>query len=266
MTACTSGLTKVILLLSIFLLWQCATYQASTIDKPIILFWCSYPDILTHMTHVASKVWVGDYAQNKNILHHQDTWIARGVIALKWAAGVYHASKSLSSIVEKWKQIYEKGAYAIQIDELIPQSEMVNEKFAKALELIKKAYPDRYLAVLHGSFLPDTLLQAYAKHVDLIILENYFTDQVLGWLIFSVNTERARKGNIIKKTVFGLRITGEPWVKQKKYIDEQIAWIRKNAPEMPGIAFFAPKADQESLLGAEELAVFYFSHESLNKK
>jgi hypothetical protein len=256
-----------IFLLPSFLLTQCVTDNTiSNIDKPIILFWCSYPDILTHMTHVASKVWVGDYEENANILHHQDAWRAQGVMALEWTGGIYYAEKDLNSIVDKWRRIYKKGAYAVQIDEFFPQSEMVNKKFIKALEMIKKEYPDRFLAVWHGSFLPEDLLTAYAKYIDLVILENYFVDQFYGWLLFSVNTERARKGGIINKTIFGLKISEAPWESQKKYLNEQIAWIRKNANEMPGIAFFAPRANQESLLGAEELAVSYFLGKSVNKK
>jgi hypothetical protein len=98
--------------------------------------------------------------------------------------------------------------------------------------------------------------------VDLVILENYFTDQFYGWLTFSVNTQRARKACILHKTIFGLEITGMDWEQQQPYIHEQIKWIRTHAPEMRGVGFFAPKAQAQALLGAERLVVRHFKGES----
>jgi hypothetical protein len=213
------------------------------------------------MTHIAKGVWAGDPRKhpNGNMLNHQDTWMAKGVTPLVWAGGVCYIDESLDKFVERWRKKIRKGARALQIDEYMPQSPMVTAKMVKALEMIRREYPTVYLAVWHGGVLTEPLISAYAKYVDLVILEDYFTDNPLGWLLFSVNTQRARKGHIIDKTIFGLEISAESWEAQKRYLDLQMKWIKANAPEMNGIGFFAPKADKTSVLGAEKLAVHYFT-------
>jgi len=258
----------IILLVQFFLLTQCAT-DAPRVEytaEPIILFWCRHAEIIKHLTHAANWVWVGDPAQNKDkkMIHHQDTWVAKDVIPLVWVGGVCYIDESLDDFVDRWRSKIKKGARGLHIDEYMPQSEMVTAKLVKALEIIKSEYPYVYIAVWHGSFLPEGLIDAYKKYVDLLILENYFTDQFYGWLVFSVNTERVRKADIIHKTIFGLEITENDWEQQEQYIQEQIKWIRTNAPEMPGIGFFAPNAHPNALLGAESLAVRYFIDESNN--
>ena len=225
--------------------------------KPVILFWSRHGQILKHMTHAANWVWTGDPLKNttKNIMDHQNTWMERGVMPLVWAGGVCY----LDDFVERWRVKIRSGARALQIDEYMPQSPVTTDKMVKALKIIREEYPNVYLAVWHGSFLTEPLVRAYAQYVDLVILENYFTDQFYGWLLFSINTQRARKLGIINKTIFGLEITEESWQTQEHYLEEQIKWIRRNAPEMNGIGFFAPKANQEALQGAETLAVRYFN-------
>jgi hypothetical protein len=257
-----------VFLLHIFILPQCATNSISMDypTDPIILFWCRHAEILHHLTHAANWVWVGKQEQNtdKKMIHHQDTWLAKNVVPLVWAGGVCYIDESLDDFVERWRVKIEKGACALQIDEYMPQSKMLTLKLVKALEIIKTEYPHIYLAVWHGGFLSEELIAAYKQYVDLLILENYFTDQLYGWLIFSVNTTRVRKANIIHKTIFGLEITEKDWEQQKPYIQEQIKWIRTHASEMRGVGFFAPNAHTQALLGAESLAVHYFKGESNN--
>jgi hypothetical protein len=228
---------------------------------PVILVWAKNAQVLKHLTHIAKGVWTGDPLKNKtkNIMNHQDTWMERGVVPLVWAGGVCYLDERLDDFVERWRVKIRSGARALQIDEYMPQSPVATDKMVKALKIIREEYPNVYLAVWHGSFLTEPLARAYAQYVDLVILENYFTDQFYGWLLFSINTQRARKLGIINKTIFGLKITEESWKTQEHYLEEQMKWIRRNAPEMNGIGFFAPKADQEALQGAETLAVRYFN-------
>lgn len=253
---------SVLILLQFLVFAQCTTgsLKSDCSDEPVLLFWCRNAEILKHITHVAKWVWVGDPLQykDKKELYHYDTWSAKGVVPLVWAGGVCYIDESLDDFVERWRVKIRKGAHALQIDEYMPQSEMVTAKLVKALEIVKLEYPHVYIAVWHGGFLSDELLAAYTKYVDLLILENYFTDQFYGWLVFSVNTARVRQAHIIHKTIFGLELTGKDWEQQEQYIHEQIKWIKTNAAEMPGIGFYAPEAHSEVLLAAEDLAVRYF--------
>ncbi len=250
-----------LVLIGLFLGCTSQIVREPSAAKPVILFWGKPGQVLSHLTHIAKGVWTGDPLKNrdKDILNHQDTWRKKGVVPLVWAGGVCYLDNSLDDFVERWRVKIRGGARALQIDEYMPQSPMATEKMIRALKTIRDEYPGVYLAVWHGSFLTQPLMRAYAEYVDLIILENYFTDQFYGWLLFEVNTQRARKGGIIHKTIFGLNVTGASWKTQERYLEEQMKWIRQNAPEMNGIGFFAPKADKDALMGAENLAVRYFN-------
>ena len=74
----------------------------------------------------------------------------------------------------------------------------------------------------------------------------------------------AKRTGIIHKSVFALgindndeRVKGYPlrqWANTPGNLEAQMRWIKENAPEMPGIAFFSSAASREMLKTADALA------------
>jgi hypothetical protein len=74
----------------------------------------------------------------------------------------------------------------------------------------------------------------------------------------------AREGKIAHKTILALgindRATPEAlkrqgrWANSEEELTAQLRWIRAHAPDMPGVAFFAPAASPELVRFADQLA------------
>jgi hypothetical protein len=100
------------------------------------------------------------------------------------------------------------------------------------------------------------------KGVDLLMLEvycNYITRELHAYnpyFFFDQGISMVRKQDIISNTVFTLGILED--VKRKESLEEQVRYIRINAPEMPGIGFYHEKGAPDVLEFADYLCLKYF--------
>jgi hypothetical protein len=225
---------------------------------PVILFWTSQPYALMHVTHMTALPHGDDLPPLLAYLGN------KGVIPLAWKAGKSISDeKTAEQIAEYWCSPDFEGSKGIAIDECggTPQS---NAKLAQALRLARKKSPSLYIAVWNAGILRGVLSSAYKGAADLVMLESYFGPGDPWRLRMGLNTLLARTAGISAKTIFALGLNdtdddvkqgkSRGWANNRDALDEQMAWIRKNAAEMPGIAFFAPHASAELQKVADEMA------------
>lgn len=161
---------------------------------------------------------------------------------------------SPKQIADYWSSAAGEGFPGIAVDEFGHPDEVVNEKMAQALHLFRSGFPHLFVAVWHAGRLTDDLIQAYRKDADLVILETYVSGSDSLDHRFLPKLEAARDGGILEKSVFALGINDQdprlgvalpPWANTRGELEAQMRWIRDNAPKMPGIAFFSPRASVE---------------------
>ncbi len=236
--------------------------------RPLVLFWTHHPEELVNITHFTPYVWIHDRnsGERGNPYTEQSHLIARGVLPLDWRGGAVNADRSVEQLVDYWCRAEREGYVGIAIDEFVSwgANSSVNAKLARALVLTKQNCPDLFIAVWHGGLLSRQLAEAFREGADLVLLESYVAGSFVFRLALSYNLLVARAAGISDKAVFALEIKGsDPDAEELSsseransadVLEAQMRWIKKNAPEMPGIAFFAPGAGLELLKKADHLA------------
>jgi hypothetical protein len=254
-----------------FLLSGCVNTQPGEAPfytgKPVILFWCDYPQMLTNITHYTTHVWVDEpYPDERGGYEwSQDYYLSRSITPLKWAGGrVFASEKPIHELVRKWCAPAKKGFVGIGIDEFGMLGPIFSAKLGKALVQAKATCPELYIAVWHSGPLTKNQAKYYVEGADLVMLEAYFSGRsIFRWLV-QRNISVARNAGIIGKTVVALGINDEHpdaakpgfwrWANTPEELEKQMRWIKQIASDMPGIAFYAPKASKTMLLEADRLA------------
>lgn len=238
-------------------------------QKPVILFWCSSPERLVNATFITPQVWVkkdtiGAESLKRRPIYEQSVWLKKGVKPLRWMG--YPHEKSEDELVAYWASAAKQGYVGIAIDEIGHVDAETDAKAANALIKLKRSYPDLFVAVWHAGGLTSELLYGYREGVDLVLLETYGVPfemkRYKSWVEEQIAT--VRKAGIIRKTVFAVGIndaaTPEEWQKVGQWVNtvsalrQLLTFIRQKAPEMPGIAFFAPRASGTMVKAADKLA------------
>ncbi|MCD6508516.1 hypothetical protein J7M22_18090 [Candidatus Poribacteria bacterium] len=230
-----------------------------------LVFWCPWPDELKHATHITPQVWVeGDEGAKRRYLRFsQKFWLERGVLPLRWMGGVCYKDKPEGWFVSYWSGAFKIGYRGIAIDEFGSGDESVDEKMARALVRTKELCPELFIAVWHAGGLNEVLARAYRRGADLVMLEAYVGGKKGFEKLFSQKVEAARRFGIVSKTILALGINdraeeryrrqwGE-WANSEEELETQVRWIRENAPDMPGVAFFASSASRRLVLFADKL-------------
>lgn len=226
--------------------------------KPVILFWCDNPLELENITHVANKVWVpGDDEAEPQ--YRQDRVLARGLIPLDWAGGMNRADGSEEELTAYYTGKLMLGYAGIAIDEIGGYDIEINRKFTRVLTEIKKRFPDRVVAVWHAGLLTLEHLEMYRNGADIVMFERYLDGTAFITERLSYNLNMARNGDIIEKCIFALGLDENRWINTVEELEVQMRWIAENAPDMPGIAFFAPDAPEELVRAADLLAGALFT-------
>jgi len=241
-------------------------------EQPVILFWCDYPQILTNITHYTTHVWVEKPESGKRSGYEwsQDYFLSRSIIPLKWAGGrVFAREKDIHELVRKWCAPAKKGFIGTGIDEFGMLTPRLSAKLGKALVQAKSVCPELYIAVWHSGPLSRKQAQYYVEGADLVILEAYFSGRSFYKWLLPRNMRIARTAGIIHKTIVALGINDEDpeadrggfwrWANTSEELEKQMKWIQQIAPDMPGIAFFAPKGSPALLIEADRLAFQIFT-------
>lgn len=246
--------------LAVILLGSCRVPADSQqpLARPVVVFWTSQPRGLHHITHLAGFPHGNDLLPLLAYLRTQQ------IIPLAWKAGKsISGEKSAEQIAEYWCAPAFDGSLAIAIDECggTPES---NQLLARALVMARKRRPDLYIAVWNAGILRPVLASAYREAADLVMLESYFNLGDPWRLRMGLNIFFARMWGISGKTIFALGIDNAEgdvvkgrargWANSREILEKQMRWIRRHAPEMKGIAFFAPRASASLLGAADELA------------
>lgn len=177
----------------------------------------------------------------------------KDVKALKWKGGQCYTKKFKEegrypeAFVEHW---HETGDWdGISIDEFVVIQPCISRPAAKVLYKFREQYPDDYVQVWHAPFLTRFYGNIYRDTADMVIVETYTgsTCPVMLWIWFKWNYLRAKWMGILDKTLLCIGIHKEQWAKTEKKIRKQLEFIKKNCPNIPGIAFYTQGDDNDEL-------------------
>ena len=189
-----------------------------------------------------------------------ERWIERGAIPLTWAGGYCYKEKTEDEFVQYWNDALRGSPTGLAIDEFgCDYGGEVDQKMAAALRRVKAEHPEAFLLVWNAGALQDVLMAGYRVGADLVLPETYM--QYLGWDygVFDRTAEQARGGGIADKTIFGLCTTTDKGGVTKEQLEEQFRYIRRVAPEFPGVGFFHSATLAPGMIEwADELCYRYF--------
>lgn len=247
----------------------CLASIGSSQNRPIILFWCSKPEMLHSATHITPQVWTkNDRSSFENLkglpMYELNAWLKRGIVPLRWMG--YPHEKSEQELVAYWASAAQQGHIGIAIDEIGHVDSETDKKAADALIKLKRVHPNLFIAVWHAGGLTEELSQGYRFGADLVMLETYGIpfemERYKRWIVERIAA--VRRAKIIHKTIIALGINDaaspEEWRKVGQWVNTPEAlrgllqFIRQQAPDMRGIAFFAPKASENMIKLADKLA------------
>jgi hypothetical protein len=235
-------------------------------DRPrYAVFWCGDPKSLKNATHITPQVCVeGDSAARRKYGDFtQAFWLSRGVTPLRWRGGRCYKDKSEDELVAYWGSAADRGYKGIAIDEFgHDRGGEVDRKMARALLRTKRGNPGLFIAVWQTRRLSREVLEAYREGADLVMIEVYAGGKGFEKK-FAEAVAEARKAGILPKTILALGINDRAtetemrergrWANTRAVLEAQVRWVRIHAPEMPGVAFFAPQASEAMLRHADEL-------------
>jgi hypothetical protein len=235
-----------------------------------LVFWCGKPQDLKSATHVTPQVWAeGDGAAKRKYPDYpQAFWLRRGVTPLRWRGGRCYKDKSEDELVAHWAGAAELGYKGIAIDEFgHDRGGEVDRKMARALLRTRKKAPKLFIAVWQTRRFSKAVLEAYREGADLVMIEIYASGKAFERKAAEAVAE-ARKARIAHKTILALGINDRAtakemkergrWANNRPVLEAQVKWVREHAPEMPGVAFFAPHASEALVRSADELCGRHF--------
>ena len=210
----------------------------------------------------------------------RDYWRERGVTHCVWKGGNNEiASMKSGSEYAAYllKDVRESGSKGILIDEIGGydwdlQSHKIAENGIPGLMEFNKKNPDLFLGVwVSGSVRPPLLMAAKniyrTEGVDLLMMETYVNcfegafNTHSRWSYFDQRINMAREFDVLDHCVLTLETNG-PAEKPKataSEIEDQIRYVRRTAPEMPGVGFFVFTPDAlETNLAADRFCYKYW--------
>lgn len=169
----------------------------------------------------------------------QEYWLNRGVIPCRGASGYQHASHTEDEFFRGWSGDPEWGSSpGLVIDEFGGADDGIDKRMARALVRTRKKRPDLYIAVWDAwGILNDTLAESYVKAADLVINEQY-RDYFGEYFFFDEAWKIIQKQGLVDRAVIGISPYPNLWITTEQELRSQIRYIRKLAPEMPGVSFF----------------------------
>jgi hypothetical protein len=139
---------------------------------------------------------------------------------------------------------------------------VVDQKMAQALRRTRRRAPHLFIAVWQTRRLSKVVLEAYREAADLVMIEVYTGGKGFEKK-FAEAVAEVRRAGISDKTVLALGINDQAteeekrergrWANSEAVLEAQVRWIRTNAPELPGVAFFAQQASESMVRYADDL-------------
>ncbi len=242
------------------------------ISKPVLLVWSKEPLRYREINIIPNQVWLNDSDRYSSLgrEYRQKELLEKGILPLKWRGGKSYNSKfkTAEELADYWGSAYSQGYVGIAIDEIGSKKKNDNTFDAEAITILRKTYPSLIVAVWHAGLLTEELASAYRTGADIVMLENYSGGDLGFKLAAGINVYLARKYKIINKCIFAIGINDNAseekqkiqgrWANSGDRVESRFRWIRKHAPEMPGIAVFAPDGSEELLEITEKLFIKYF--------
>jgi len=204
-----------------------------------------------------------------------DYWRNRGAIPCLWKGALKDKTpEQYTAYLSEGLGNPEKGPAGIMIDEMggYDPAEIVTYPFFKGLVDFNKINPQYFTALwICGSLqIPycNITKNVYRKTgVDLLMLECYSNFQVVEFSSFSrfsyydQRIQTARQQDVLSNTVMTIAIEGHAdKFNLKPYeIEDEVRYIRRQAPEMPGIGYFLSETKTPELRPwADDLCYRYF--------
>jgi PKD repeat protein len=238
------------------------------------VFWVSNPQGLHNATFVTPEVYApGDTLnEQKYPTSSQDYWLGQGITPLRWREGYTYKNElaTESDFVSNWVAADRMGYRGIGIDEFGDNvGGTIDQKMADALRQTRAQAPNLFIAVWQRrAHMYASSLDAFRDAADLVMVEVYTSATTGLDKVFGPALANLRAAHIAQKAVFALgindlaspaqRASEGTWANSKAALLAQVKWVRANAPEMPGIAFFAPDGSPTLVAYADQLAGQYF--------
>lgn len=151
----------------------------------------------------------------------------------------------MEQLVEYHSELLNRGYDALAIDELGCAEANKNQHWTGGFRKIKQSYPNCFIAAWFVGRLDAQMAQLVkAGTVDLLVFEAYVKPEDPKWaqrLQFYI--DQARTAGVLERAIIGLG-TDKAYAgalgagEHAAFVEQQIAYIRTNAPEMPGVGFF----------------------------
>ncbi len=188
-------------------------------------------------------------------------WNRRGVTALRWVGGYCYRDKyDEDGFVSHWAPHLESHPNGISIDEFGNHDGGPTDlQMANALVRSHERAPGKTIVVWQAGLTPDEAAGPYLYAADWVIPEcymNYFNNN---FFQFHLRISLMRQFGLAHKAVMGLSCTSNKIGTTAEGLEEQVRYVRRNAPEMPGLGFYKGYGSGEALIEvADDLCYEYF--------
>ncbi len=153
-----------------------------------------------------------------------------------------------------YSSMLDQGFDCLAIDELGWDDPGVTDPWMEAFVATKQSYPNCFIAIWYIGVLSQQMTQLVLDGtVDLLVFEIYLGRDDPKWTDkIDYYVKQARDAGILDRCICGLATDMDMNNRRKNsvgltaqghadFIEEQIAYIRTKAPEMPGVGFFTAR-------------------------
>ncbi|MFA5645237.1 MAG: hypothetical protein WDA18_02635 [Candidatus Ratteibacteria bacterium] len=170
-----------------------------------------------------------------------DYWKMRGVIPARWERGIKGRKDNwdMEKYVSRWTSHVKMGWPAICIDEFGRGTSVTDAYMRSALVESKKIVPDLFIS-LWITGIGDSPEEILKTSADLVMIERY-KESFVGYIGFNQQWEKAVSMGLEKNSILCLGLGR--WITTEQELINQMRYIKKLQPPMPGVGFFGSAAD-----------------------
>lgn len=190
-----------------------------------------------------------------------ERWRRRGVVALGWSGGYCYRDKyDEEGFAHYWIERLERHPVGTAVDEFGNHAgKPTDRQMANGLLRAHRALPKKSIVIWQAGLTPPEAADAYRIAADWIIPEcymNYFNNR---FAHFDTRIELLRDLGLIHKCVMGLSCTSDKIGTTAAGLEQQVRYVRRKAPEMPGLGFYKAYGTGAALVPvADRLCYEYF--------
>lgn len=203
---------------------------------------------------------------NVSLPHEVAGWRRRGVVALDWAGGYCYREKfDEDGFATYWTERLKRHPVGIAVDEFGNHAGKPTDcQMANGLVRAHRAVPDKCIVVWQAGVSPQEVGPAYQVAADWVIPECYMNYFKNNRRQFDFRIKRTRELGLMHKTVMGLSSTSDKIGTTAEDLESQVRYIRRLAPEMPGLGFYKAYGTGAALVPvADALCFKYFIQPTL---